>query len=93
MSFANSSSGYARAANYLALLCGIAGAILLVPRIWPVVETPVWNTLADLYSFETAHWLHIAAKIAIWPLVFCVIRVSLTMVFAAAYTWFQRRSI
>lgn len=93
MSFSNSSSGSARAANFFALICGIVGAILLVPRIWPVLETPVWETLAGLYSFETARWLHIAAKIAIWPLVFCVIRVGLSMAFVAIGSWLDRRAM
>lgn len=83
--------GFAGAWQGLNNLLSLAACIFLAPRLWPLVDAPLWAALIPLYSPEIVYWLHVAGWLATWPVTFFAARLVLSALFGFAAMIIARR--
>lgn len=79
--------GFAGALHGLSTLVSLGACVFLAPRVWPLVDGPLWAALVPLYSHQTTYWLHTAGWLAMWPLTFFAARMAIS-VLVGAISWF-----
>ncbi|MEO0995409.1 MAG: hypothetical protein AAFX62_16595 [Pseudomonadota bacterium] len=77
MSNSNGKGGMAGALDGLAVILCIGATVFVAPHVWQLVAADLWRELRTLYAEDTATWLHLGARIAVWPLTYFVLRIAL----------------
>ncbi|MEO0625259.1 MAG: hypothetical protein AAF183_24250 [Pseudomonadota bacterium] len=67
----------AGALDGLALILCIGATVFIAPHVWQLVAADLWRELRSLYAENTATWLHLGTRIAVWPLTYFVLRIAL----------------
>ncbi len=78
-----SPNGLNGAFHGVSVILALVATVFVTPRLWPLVSADIWRWLNELYSYETAAWLHLGGQILIWPLSFFAIRLIAMITFTA----------
>ena len=85
--------GFAGALHAFNSLVSLVGCVLLVPRLWPLVDGHLWAALAPIYSHEIAGWLHLGVWIALWPITYFALRMALSALVGALALAIAKRAM